>query len=196
MAFFAPKKDGTMNNDKELKMLLSLETLYQWAKSTPEKNAKPKIEKQKNEKQNYYEIPMTDDNNNNKQVLFDGSVIIDMDMAVMPDKKGLRGYFFGETQTNEILLNDFIEATEKFDELNLNSFEKKPIACFFIETNLESMKQHVKLFTLFELFIIYSFDDEKIFLLTKEQMKNFKSVNENTASVSLMKMKEWTRRIR
>jgi len=32
-AFFAPKQDNTMNNDKDLKQTLSLETLYQWAKT-------------------------------------------------------------------------------------------------------------------------------------------------------------------
>ena len=197
MAFFAPKKDGSMNNDKELKTTLSLETMYQWAKTAPEKAIiKPKVSQTKIDKQNYYDIPMLDENNMSHQVLFSGSVIIDMDMAVMPDKKGLRGYFIGETHDDEIFLNDFIEATEKFDELNLNQFETKPVACFFIETNLESLKQHAKLFTIFDLYIIYSFDDEIIYLFTKEQMKNFQFLNENKASISLMKMKEWTRRIR
>ena len=32
MAFFTPKHNGTMNNDKDVKQFLSLETLYQWAK--------------------------------------------------------------------------------------------------------------------------------------------------------------------
>jgi len=32
MAFFTPKENGTMNNDKDVKLFLSLETLYQWAK--------------------------------------------------------------------------------------------------------------------------------------------------------------------
>jgi hypothetical protein len=31
MAFFTPKSNGTMNNDKDVKQFLSLETLYQWA---------------------------------------------------------------------------------------------------------------------------------------------------------------------
>ena len=33
MAFFAPKQNDTMNNDKDIKQFLSLESLYQWAKT-------------------------------------------------------------------------------------------------------------------------------------------------------------------
>jgi hypothetical protein len=33
MALIKKKKDGTMNNDKDLKKILSLEEIYQWAKS-------------------------------------------------------------------------------------------------------------------------------------------------------------------
>jgi hypothetical protein len=199
MAFFAPKKDGTMNNDKDLKRKLSLEDMYQWAKAAPIKTDQPKTEKPAIDKQNYYEVPVQTSDGNYIHVLLHGSVIIDMDMAIMPDNKGLRGYFSGEKQNDEIFLNNFVESTDKFDELNfgnLSSGENKPVACFLVENNLESISQHASLSTLFELFVIFSLDDEKLFLLPKEEMKNLPLLTENKTSVSLMKMKQWTRRVR
>jgi hypothetical protein len=199
MAFFAPRKNGSMNNDKDLKRTLSLEEMYQWAKSSPKNIAQIK-EKQKLQfdRQNFYDVPLHPNNNINK-ALFHGSVIIDMDMAIMPDNKGLRGYFFGENQDNEIILNSFVESTEKFDELNLSNTEnadKKPVACFIVENNLESLAQHSSLFTLFDLYVVYCLDDEKLFLLTKDDIQNSMESNENITSVSIMKMKQWTRRVR
>jgi uncharacterized protein YoxC len=208
MAFFSPKKDGTMNNDSNLKKKLSFEDIYQWAKSPvkvvppkpePQNLEKPKIEKQPVDRQNYYEIVMQPNAENITNVLLHGSAIIDTDMAIMPDKKGLRGYYCGEKQDNDVVLNYFVESTEKFDELNLNNLDCndcKPLACFMVETSLESISQHISLFSLFELFVIYSFDDEKLFLLTKEEINNLPLTSENKTSVSIMKMKQWTRRVR
>jgi len=208
MAFFSPKKDGSMNNDNDLKKKLSFEDMYQWAKSPvkveppkpePQKVEQPKAEKQPVDKQNYYEIVMQPNGVNISKVLLHGSAIIDTDMAIMPDNKGLRGYYCGEKQDNEIVLNNFVESTDKFDELNLNKLDCndcKPLACFMVETSLESVAQHASLFSLFELFVIYSFDDEKLFLLTKEEMNSLPITSDNKTSVSIMKMKQWTRRVR
>jgi len=208
MAFFSPKKDGTMNNDNDLKRKFSFEDMYQWAK-TPAKvvppkpetqqDEKPKAEKQPIDRQNYYEIVMQPNAETITKVLLHGSAIIDTDMAIMPDKKGLRGYYCGEKQDNEIILNTFVESSDEFDELNLNNLDCndcKPVACFMVETSLESIAQHASLFSLFELFVIYSFDDEKLFLLTKDEMNNLPLTSDNKTSVSIMKMKQWTRRVR
>jgi hypothetical protein len=40
MAFFAPKSNGAMNNDKDVKKFLSLETLVQWAEKSLENEEK------------------------------------------------------------------------------------------------------------------------------------------------------------
>jgi len=183
-AFFAPKSNGTMNNDKDLKKILSLETMYKWAKTPPKVENQPKEPpKEPQPALSYFSVEVQPKTDALHKVSFSGSAIIDMDMAILPDAPGLQGYFYGTYQGKELTLNDFKEKKDT-----------EPIACFWVVPNLPY--NDLQPVAASEFFIIYCLEDEKIYLLTKDEMQKQPSKETPKISIPLMEMKEWTRRKR
>jgi len=187
MAFFSPKKTLSMNNDKDLKKTVPLETLYQWAKSLPsaEQPAAPKTAKY-----SYYDIDMASQTHKITKVSLSASVIIDMDAAIMPGVYGLQGCLFGERQGNEIVIDEFKECTAK---------EQDAFGCFLTVPRLtlpETVKEYLQLISDFDFAIFYSVENKNIFILIKDEQGKYHNMGDKTPTASLMTMKEWTRRKR
>jgi hypothetical protein len=183
MAFFAPKQTGAMNNDQDIKQTLSLETLYQWAKSLP-----TTIEKTPD----YYGIDILHRTSIINKVLFKGPAIIEMDMAIMPDSIGLQGYLYGKIQNKEVFIDDFDTLVKETD---------KPISCFLVISHFSNQDVSTWLndpeVIRFDFSIIYCIEDEKIYLFTKdEQQEQLQEQKARKTFASLKEMKEWTRRKR
>jgi len=186
MAFFSPKKTGVMNNDKDLKKTVALETLYQWAKSLPSaEQPTPKPAKY-----SYYNIDVINQIHKINKISLSASAIIDMDAAIMPGVYGMQGCLFGERQRNEIVVDEFKEGTSK---------EKDAFGCFLTVprfTPPETMKEYLQLITDFDFALFYSFENKNIFILIKDEQGKYHNTGDKTPSASLMTMKEWTRRKR
>jgi len=181
MALFAPKQNGTMNNDMDLKQTLSFEKLYQWTK---------KEKAQAISEFNHFSINILPQRGKANQALFTGAAIIGMDMAILSDDLGLRGYFYGSCQENEIILNDFKEMPNTDDN---------PVGCLLILPFFsypEFLKTWLLRINPFEITIVYTINDENIHLLAKNEQNKYPESIDRMSSVSLMKLKEWTRRKR
>ena len=182
-ALFAPRQDGIMNNDNDLKQILSLETLYQWAKSLPNSEKSPPSEP------NYFSMNILPQTGKVNKAHFSGAAIIGMDMAIT-DNTGVRGYFYGTCQENEITINDFKETNET---------ETKPIGCLLVIPRFsyqEVLQEYLPHINTFEITVAYAIDDGYVYLLTKDEQNNYPEYKDKIIVVSLMKMKEWTRRKR
>ena len=174
-AFFSPKQNGAMNNDKDIKNTFYMETLYRWAKSLPQ----PPQPSSKN-LENYYEIPQQ--STESSKIFFSGSSIIDVDAAIMPDAVGLQGYFYGEKTPTEICIDNFHEKEQD---------GQTPVTCLWVvphfsmselqtDDNYKSTAAH------FDVSIVYSLENGSLYVLTKKEI----------ITSPLMEMKEWTRRKR
>ena len=185
MALFAPKSNGAMNNDKDVKKFLSLETLYQWAKTTPVKEEKlppppPTVI------QNYFNVEVSSPTTPIAKISMSGSSIIDMDMAIMPDATGLRGYFYGIAKENELIINDF-------EEFNDELTPKEPaVACFIVLPHISAQETKLIPNDLLlpdnaNIAVLYGLEDGKIYIVVQDEL---------LTSLTLREMKEWTRRKR
>jgi len=186
MAFFSPQKTGQMNNDKDLKQTVALETLYQWAKSLPSSEKQP----QKPTTFSYYSMGIVNPINKIKKISLSASAIIDIDTVIMPGVYGLHGCFFGNRRENEIVIDEFKEGTSK---------EKDAFGCFLSVPRLtfpETVKEYLKLISDFDFALFYSFENKNIFILIRDENGKYRDTGDKTTSVSLMTMKEWTRRKR
>lgn len=184
MAFFAPQKEGGMNNDKDLKQTISLETLYQWAK-TP-----VRVQKSSAVGQNYFSVKLLSANSKINEILFSGSAIIDMDTTLMPDVSGLQGYFYGTEYSNEISFDDFLESEKEVT---------KPLGCLLVVQYFDCRQiqiEHASLLERFDCAVVYCTETGNIHLLAKDEQKQYPNTEAQIAFASLMKMKEWTRRRR
>jgi len=190
-AFFTPKQNGTMNNDKDIKHTFSMETLYKWAKSLPQQVPTPTpppaataTEPTMNKKdiQNYYSISLLSEMNKTNKILFSGSAIIDMDTTIIPHQNGLQGYFYGEKQDNNLFIDDFKETEDG-----------TPTTCLWVVPHFSTQEIQTDDYKAntnrFDFSVVFSADDEKIYLVTKNDP-------ENSTPTPLTEMKEWTRRKR
>jgi len=189
-AFFTPKQNGTMNNDKDIKHTFSMETLYKWAKSLPQQQnttvptpaPEPAPETSKKDAQNYYNVSLLSEMNKINKILFSGSAIIDMDTTIIPHQNGLQGYFYGVKQNNELFIDDFKETEEG-----------TPISCLWVVPHFSTQEiqtdEYKTIMNCFDFSVVFSANDEKIYIAVKNEM-------EKQTSTSLTEMKEWTRRKR
>jgi hypothetical protein len=191
-AFFTPKQNGTMNNDKDIKHTFSMETLYKWAKSLPQQQnipappapptPEPEPEPNKKDSQNYYNVSLLSEINKINKILFSGSAIIDMDTTIIPHQSGLQGYFYGEKQELELFIDDFKETEEG-----------TPISCLWVVPHFSMQEiqtdDYKEMVNRFDFSVVYSAENENIYIVTKNE-------SESQTSVSLTEMKEWTRRKR
>ena len=184
MVFFAPKHNGEMNNDKDVKQLLSLEALYQWAKTSPnDKKTQTGI-------RSYYEIPLSSEPGKLAKILFGGSAIIETDAVIMPDAIGLQGYFYGVIHPKEIVIDDFNDREQETG---------KPVSCFVVVpqlSNREVLMNYLPVMNRFDFSIIYCMKDGNIYVLSKNERKRYPDITDKIPSAPLLKMKEWTRRKR
>ncbi|MCL1968233.1 MAG: hypothetical protein FWF65_01515 [Bacteroidetes bacterium] len=187
MAFFTPKQNGSMNNDKDLKQTLALETLYQWAKSLPG----PQQEKAPAATNvSYFSLDILNKTNNIGKVNFSGSAIIDMDTIIMPGIFGLQGYFYGACQGNEITIDDCKEVTAK---------ENNPIGGFLTVPQFsvpETVNEYRQVISGFSFSIFYSFENRNLYILIKDEQGNYPATLDKITFIFAMTLKEWTRRKR
>ena len=186
MAFFTPRKNGTMNNDKDLKQTLPLETLYQWAKSLPT----PEKEKAPSGKLSYYCLDIVNKATAIKKIYVSGAAIIDIDTTIMPGNFGLQGSFYGARMENETIIDEFKEGTQT---------ENNPIGCFITVPQFslpETVTKYLQQISDFHFSIFYSFENRNIYILIKDDQGNYSETADNLTSTTLMTMKEWTRRKR
>ena len=184
MAFFTPKKDGSMNNDNDLKETLSLESLYQWAKTSP-KNISLQIDCN-----DYYSLNLESKTNKVSKILFSGSSIINMDLTIMPDYEGLKGFFFGAVVENEVRLNDFNETGIK-GEISIGCL--LVVKHFHFRQILIDYSLRIRQYACV---VVYCSENGKIYILTKEDLKKRLDSELKITSLLLMDLKEWTRRNR
>ena len=186
MAFFTPKQSGMMNNDKDLKQTLALETMYQWAKSLPT----PEKEKEPTSKHSYYSLDIKNKATQIDKFLVSGAAIIDIDAVIMPGVFGLQGCFYGTRQGNEIIVDELKESTQK---------ENNAMGCFVTVPKFslqETVKEYLQQLSEFDFAIFYSSENREIYILIKDSSGNYSETADNITSIPLMTMKEWTRRKR
>jgi len=175
-AFFTPKLNGNMNNDTDLQQTLSLETLYQWAIAPPGKSVIS----------NYYSINVEHKTRLFNKVLLSGAAIIDLDMTIIPDRTGLRGYFYGKCREREMIIDDFNEYKKEYPY---------PIGCLLMVEHLSYLCD-LLLHNEYELSVIYCHEDEKLYFFTKNEWNNQIGADEKENAVLFKELKRWTRRKR
>ena len=193
MAFFTPKKDGSMNNKEELKKELSLELLYQWVKRSysniPEKQIVP----------DYYECTSNNQNSKIESVFFNGTAIIEMDHAIMPDAAGLTGYFFGKSTPQSDKNKDWV-FVENFQAVNTEkNTDLEPIGCLLIvpEYSYQNIiHKYYPIINRYSFFAVYQPKSDFLRLITKEKNNKFSETDADMLFLTLMDMKKWTRRKR
>jgi len=186
MAFFAPKKDGAMNNKDELLKEMSLEDIYQWAK----KSTKEMIE---NLNPDYYPHITNYSNTFIEIFLVSGAAIIDMDTNLALDSQGVAGYLYGNTQPaqKQVFIEEFNNS-----ENDANSKYQK-VGCLLVipEFSLELIvKKYDAVINRFDFFTVYLTNDDSIRFVVKNIEGKF--LTDDSHSVRLLDMKKWTRRRR
>jgi len=190
MAFFAPKQSGQMNNDKDLKQTVPLETLYQWAKSLPkiEKAPPPPVQPPKI---SYYDMDIPHHTGKINKIHLSASTIIDIDAVIMPGTYGLQGHFYGTGQEKEIFINDFKE------EVDID--KDKAMGCFLTNPNFsfpQTIHEYLQVITDFNFAVFYSFENKNLYILFKDEQGQYPETEDKIISAPLLTMKEWTRRKR
>lgn len=195
MGFFAPKHNNGMNKNKEdLLQIISLETLYKWAKKIPE------IPKPIVEFNNYYDIKLEDKNSSISNVLFNNLSIINIDTLINNAELGLAGYFYGKDDIKSdfdqkiILIEDFQLSKEKKHNRN-----NTPIGCLLIAEDFlytEILNNYLPVVNRFDFFVVYLEEKDLLYVVSREKTENFPENNSKIPSVELSELKKWTRRKR
>lgn len=195
--FFSPKQDGSMNNmdingnNENPMQILSLETLYQWARNPKSFN--------NSKAQNYFKIEIESQDAKINELLFSSSAIIDMDVDMENISKGLYGYFYGDVSYKQhpsqktIVLDDF---RLKDDETQRGM---RPIACMLVERDFsydDILRKYTPIINRFDCCAVYEFDKDIVHIMLKNNEGLFSNTNGRIYYVPMMELKKWTRRKR
>jgi hypothetical protein len=191
MAFFTPKKDGSMNNKTELKKELLLEHLYQWAK-----RPYSVVSENKNVS-DYYESASNNQNSKIESVFFSRAAVIEMDHAIMPDATGLSGYFFGKTSPQSNKDRVFIENFQAVN--NEKTTDDESVGCLLVVSEYayrNIINTYYPIISRYDFFAVYQPKTDLLRLITKDKNNKFPETDANTPFLTLMDMKKWTRKKR
>ncbi len=194
-AFFTPKQGGVMNNNLDLKRVLSLDTLYQWAKKRPSSSKSDIQHSKANKQQGYYDIPVRAAKSKISAIFFSGAAIIEMDEAIVPGQAGLQGYFpYRENPEDKSIFIDKFQAEDK-----TGAGAHTPLGCLFVVQRFsynEILENNRQMFDRFDFLVFYCAETEDIYVISKELSGKYPERESGIASSSLMEMKKWTRRRR
>jgi proteasome lid subunit RPN8/RPN11 len=188
MAFFTPRRDGTMNNTRigEVSKTYSLDDLYEWSRSpgieTPDQNIAGT--------EKYFKLPSGNDDL--FPVYFTAKAINNIDDILYTSDKGLVGYFSGSIQTGQRERQSII--IEECKTLESNS----GIGCLISDAASaypEILQRYENIISQCRFFIICRSNNEMIVSIKNKNMK-FPQGESSLIKFSMSEMKEWTRRRR
>ncbi len=192
MAFFVPKKDGSMNNKEALKKEFSLEEVYQWAKK-PQEKISGDLD------MDYYSYMALSKDVCMEKILLSGAAIIDMDNSITLNPENLAGYFCGNPlyKTHPVQKYAIIE---KFQiQENTENSSCHTIGCLLVEPELsysDILEKYEPIISRYVFFAIYRPADDSIRFIIKNSNGTFPDMEKDIYPVQLLEMKKWTRRKR
>ena len=200
-AIFTAKRDGTMNNQTDLKKELSFEKMYLWTKSERQKptteTQKPDLETQKNsiDSKDYCNIiPQCEGNDNKLSIELNNESIIDIERSV-PVQDDFSGYFTGvftdENGTNKIFVNSLV----------INDSSTQPtedtIGYLLVDENfnMENLNSLLGKLPKIPMFIlVYQPQSDKVICISSIDVKD--TISNKSDTLSYSELKKWTRRKR
>ncbi|MDR0332273.1 MAG: hypothetical protein LBI15_02305 [Dysgonamonadaceae bacterium] len=190
MGLFSPKKDGSINNNDELKKELSLEKIHQWAKKSVD------ITMQSDD---YFVYSANGADSCIKYILFTGTAIIDIDHSINADLRGIAGCFYGKSfgagiDQKTIIIEKYISTDSK------NSDDgSQPVGYLVVESEFsyrDIIQKYRPTARKYDFFIVYVPETDMLHIVAKNSNDTFSVKGDKTMPFQLLDMKKWTRRRR